>query len=53
MINFRKSLPKDKIRIPRWQQAEMDYLAELAAQQPPDLSPKSGRLIKRHRLRLA
>lgn len=45
-----KSLPKDKIRIPRWQQAEMDYLAELAAHQPPDLSPSLAHLIKRHRL---
>jgi hypothetical protein len=44
------SLPKDKIRIPRWQQAELDHLAELAAQQPPDLNPSLADLIKRHGL---
>ena len=40
------SLRKDKIRIPRWQQAELDHLAELAAQQPPGLNPELADLIK-------
>ncbi len=45
-----RTLPKDKIRIPRWQQAELDYLAELAASPPPDLNPELAGLIKRHGL---
>ena len=43
------SLPKDKVRIPRWRQTELNHLAKLAALQMPELNPSLADLIKRHR----